>query len=521
MAETTSSKVHPAPEQSRSSLSEHGHDTAKSSAIAVSTTVPEVEPDVKSSSKWRRFASFFWDSIDGDPEYRSYVRRLDMIFFPTVLLGYFIKYLDQTNYSNAFVSGMQEDLQLYGNERNWLNTWFSLGIMVGAVPAQMTSLSVVRPSILIPVCEVIWSALAIGMGFTHSIKVMYALRFLTGLAEACAFPGYIAMLGSWYGPKELTKRLAILLEVESIASMFSGYLQAGLYTSMNGRSGLAGWRWLFIMDGIISLPIAFWGFFGLPDHPHNTKAFYWSKRHIQYGLERIEKFGQTRQIKLNWSEIKRIYLGWEIWMFVIPYTMVAACHTSTSYFNLWLKHEGYSVVETNYLPTGGNALAIVVTVAWGMIADRTKQYFWLILVLQVLMILANILLSVWDIPKSALMFSYYISYAGSAATPVLISWAYGLNAGDNNRRQLLVATANVVSYAWVLWVPLVLFPTYDAPKYKYGYQILILFGGIAIISIILMRYLYARKERKEGKIASSRSTEVAPPQPSLTKESDP
>lgn len=105
---------------------------------------------------------------------------------------------------------------------------------------------------------------------------MYALRFFIGLFEACSFPGYIAMLGGWYGPGELAKRLAILLEIESIAGMFSGYLQTGLYTSMNGTHGLAGWRWLFIMDGVISIPIALWGFFGLPDLPHNTRAFYWS-----------------------------------------------------------------------------------------------------------------------------------------------------------------------------------------------------------------------------------------------------
>jgi ACS family pantothenate transporter-like MFS transporter len=106
---------------------------------------------------------------------------------------------------------------------------------------------------------------------------MYALRFFIGLFEACSFPGYIAMLGNWYGPKELTKRLAILLQIESIASMFSGYLQAGLYSSMNGRAGLAGWRWLFIMDAIISFPIAIWGYFGLPDRPDNTRAFYFSE----------------------------------------------------------------------------------------------------------------------------------------------------------------------------------------------------------------------------------------------------
>ncbi|BCS17496.1 uncharacterized protein APUU_10324A [Aspergillus puulaauensis] len=455
--------------------------------------------EAASTSTWRRVAGLIWDTAEGDPEYRKYVQRLDFIFFPTVCLGYFIKYLDQTNYSNAFVSGMQEELSLYGNERNWLNTWFSLGIMVGSVPSQMTQLSFVRPSILIPCCELAWAALTVGMGFTSNIKAMYGLRFLIGLFEACAFPGYIAMLGSWYGPKELTKRTAILLQVESIASMFSGYLQAGLHSSMNGRHGLAGWRWLFILDAIISVPVAIWGFFGLPDTPHTTRAFYWSSEHIRYGIERIEKIGHREQPKFTWKEAKRVYLRWELWVFVATYTMIAACHTATSYFNLWLKAAGYSVSKINTLPTGGNALAIVTTITWGILADHTAQYYWLITGLLLTMMLSNILLSVWYIPKGGLMFAYYLSYAGSAGTPVLISWATRVNANDASLRQLLVATANVVSYAWVLWVPLVLFPTYDAPKYKYGYQILILFGGLAIISVTGLWLIFRRKSQKEEK----------------------
>jgi ACS family pantothenate transporter-like MFS transporter len=50
---------------------------------------------------------------------------------------------------------------------------------------------------------------------------------------------------------------------------------------------------------------------------------------------------------------------------------------------------------------------------------------------------------------------------------------------------MLVATGNIFTYTFMAWVPLVAFPTYDAPKYKHGYQILTMFGGLAIIGVLV------------------------------------
>lgn len=86
-----------------------------------------------------------------------------------MLLGYFIKYLDQNNYSNAFVSGMQEDLHLYG-KRNLLNTYFNIGIILGTIPAQMIQLKWVRLSIWIPSCELAWSALTMVMASAKNVE---------------------------------------------------------------------------------------------------------------------------------------------------------------------------------------------------------------------------------------------------------------------------------------------------------------------------------------------------------------
>ncbi|KAF4126628.1 MFS transporter, ACS family, pantothenate transporter [Geosmithia morbida] len=447
---------------------------------------------------WRRVAGVFWDSVDGDPRDKRYIQKLDGFLFSYICLGYFIKYLDQTNISNAFVSGMKEDLGLYGNERNWLNSYFNIGILIGTVPSQIIQLGFIRPSVWIPLCELTWSILVMIMASAKNVETLYALRFFIGLLEAAAFPGYASLLGGWYGPRELNKRMAIFEQTSGIAAMFSGYLQAGLYKSLAGRNGLAGWQWLFIFDGIISIPIAVWGFFAIPDLPHTTRAFYWRNDMVdgqqdkEYGIRRAERNGRVAPKKLTLRAVGGVFINWRLWAFILPYLMVAEAASGTNYFNLYLKAKGYSVVQTNVLPTAGNAISVVSAFLAGAIVDATGARLSMTVLVQTIVLVSNILLAVWHIPDSARLAGYFLSYAGSAAQPIIISWGHHLNAADPTLRQLLVATGNIFTYSFSTWLPLVLFPTYDAPHYKYGYQTLILFGGLGVIGAFLLKFLHER-----------------------------
>lgn len=100
--------------------------------------------------------------------------------------------------------------------------------------------------------------------------------------------------------------------------------------------------------------------------------------------------------------------------------MVANASLGTNYFNLWLKAEGYSVYQTNVLPTAGNALAITAAFFFGIIADKTGQRLPTIITIEMLMMISNIMLSVWHIPKGALFFAFYTSYVGGSAQPIII-----------------------------------------------------------------------------------------------------
>src|ERR1700712_4484299 len=100
--------------------------------------------------------------------------------------------------------------------------------------------------------------------------------------------------------------------------------------------------------------------------------------------------------------------------------MVANSGTGTNYFNLWLSAAGYSVVDVNILPTAGNAISVVVAFIFGIIADRTGKRLLLLVVIQVLVLVSNILLSIWNIPAGGLLFAFYLSYVGAAAQPIVI-----------------------------------------------------------------------------------------------------
>lgn len=148
-----------------------------------------------------------------------------------------------------------------------------------------------------------------------------------------------------YTPAELGKRACLFHASSALAGMFSGYLQAAVYTGLNGTLGKAGWQWLFIMDGIISLPICIAGFWLYPDFPETTRAFYLNAEDRILGIKRMNDIGRKPRIKLEWSIIKRVSTRWHVYVLTLMYIIFInkGSGESVNPFALWLKNRQYSV----------------------------------------------------------------------------------------------------------------------------------------------------------------------------------
>ncbi|OOF90060.1 hypothetical protein ASPCADRAFT_135471, partial [Aspergillus carbonarius ITEM 5010] len=174
----------------------------------------------------RRWVSYLWDTFDKSPEERRLLFKLDTAILTFASLGYFIKYLDQVNINNAFVSGMKEDLGLYGNQLNYMQACWTVGYVIGEIPSNML-LTRIRPRYWIPAMELLWTVLTFILSRSTNATHFYVLRFFIGLAESSFYPGMQYIIGSWYRKDELAKRSCIFHTSSGIASMFSGYLMAG------------------------------------------------------------------------------------------------------------------------------------------------------------------------------------------------------------------------------------------------------------------------------------------------------
>jgi len=119
---------------------------------------------------------------------------------------------------------------------------------------------------------------------------MVGLRIILGVLEAGFFPGCTYLLSCWYTRYELQKRYSVFYLIGSLASAVSGILAYGLM-QMNGLSHLSGWRWIFIMEGLITCLFGIAGYFLIVDFPElaATSFHFLSERESAFIVARIEK----------------------------------------------------------------------------------------------------------------------------------------------------------------------------------------------------------------------------------------
>jgi MFS family permease len=150
--------------------------------------------------------------------------------------------------------------------------------------------------------------------------------------------------------------------------MMSGALQASIMNTMDGRYGIRGWRWLFLINATITVIWGCLGFWMLPDYPNrpNPRAFWFNKTHGEMALQRLVRHKRAEPKAVSWAGVTRTFSSWVVYFITALYATTVLCTYGNVYFSLFLKalksSDGtprWTTVQVNVIPIGAYAINVV------------------------------------------------------------------------------------------------------------------------------------------------------------------
>lgn len=216
-------------------------------------------------------------------------RRVLWRLMPYLCLLYIIAYLDRVNVSYAALE-MTGDLGFTPATYGFGAGIFFVGYFLLEVPGAVCA---ARWGVRNMVCRIMlsWGVLAMAMGFVNGATQFYWLRFLLGAAEAGFFPAMIVYLNNWFRAADRAKAVALFMSAISIAMVIGGPI-SGALLKLNWL-GLAGWRWLFILEGAPAVVLGVVSWFYLTERPRDARWL--SAEEKAWLIQELEREHRSRE----------------------------------------------------------------------------------------------------------------------------------------------------------------------------------------------------------------------------------
>ncbi|EEH35030.2 hypothetical protein PAAG_06077 [Paracoccidioides lutzii Pb01] len=304
---------------------------------------------------------------------RKLLRKIDMKLIPWLCLLYLVSFLDRTNIGNAKIDGLQDDLRLTDSQYNATLTIFFVSYSV-LEPITNVLLKKMRPSFFIPLIMFFWGTCLTCMGLVTNFAGLMTARWFLGVTEAGLFPGVGYFLSCWYRRCEFGIRMAIFFSAAAFAGSFGGLLAAAI-AKMGGVGGRPGWAWIFILEGLATILIGIASFWMVQDFP--DEATFLSvddrKRVIRRLAADKQSSAEHEDFKMEyfWASVK----DWKTYTSAIIYMGCDGALYAFSLFVPTIINElvRYSASRAQLLSVPPYAVAAVLTITVGYIADRTRQ----------------------------------------------------------------------------------------------------------------------------------------------------
>ncbi|KAH9885694.1 nicotinamide mononucleotide permease [Xylariomycetidae sp. FL2044] len=429
-----------------------------------------------------------------EAEYNRIGRRatlkMDLIIMPIMTIMYILNYLDRQNIASAKLADIEEDLNLSPVQYKTSVSILFAGYILMQIPSNLIVGKISWPGIYICVGMATWGVISALMSVVHNYAGLLVARIFLGFVEAIFFPGALYFLSLFYNRKQYALRAAILFSGSQLGNAFGGLFAIGILT-LDGTHGLEGWRWLFLVEGVLTVGLAISFAFILPNSNKKIK-----------GLSPIEcDFVQWNFISDqgqgdNAGEISAVKgfllaaVDPKTWLLLGILYCTYVSGAVTNFFPSVVGGLGYDRNTTYGLTAPPFVLCVFCMLINGFHSDRKQERFLHIVIPLIITLVANIIaVSSLNIGAryTAMMLlpaSFY------SATVVILSWITASMSQPAVKRAAAIAIINSLCNTPNIWASYLYF---GAPRYVVAFIVNVVATGLAI-GFAVVTYLYLKRQ---------------------------
>lgn len=294
-------------------------------------------------------------------------RKVAWRLLPLLVLCYFLSFLDRVNISFAALT-MNADLGFSATVYGWGAGIFFIGYILFEVPSNIL-MKRFGARIWIARIMVTWGLISACMSLITTPTSFYILRFMLGFAEAGFFPGIVFYLSQWFPAAWRARIMGGFL----LALPLSTMLGAPVSTLLLGMDhfGLAGWQWLFILEGLPTVLVGIAVYFILPNRPDEARWLTPDEKHWLNGALAAE---QAEGSQAHGS-VRAVLASGKVWMLSLIYLGIVV---GLYAFTFWVPQITRSLGSLSLFQVGliaviPNLLAAAVLLLWGRKSDRSGE----------------------------------------------------------------------------------------------------------------------------------------------------
>jgi ACS family tartrate transporter-like MFS transporter len=309
--------------------------------------------------------------MDKERARQSAVKKAAWRLLPFLCLCYTVNFLDRVNVGFAALH-MNADLGFSPSVFGAGAGSFFVGYILFEVPSNL-ALQRFGARLWIARIMISWGIVSTAMAFVHNETSFYAMRFLLGVAEAGFFPGMILYLTYWFPARELARIVSLFMAAVPLATVIGGPV-SGALLQMDGLLGLAGWHWLFIIEGLPAVLLGVIVLFFLDDRPEEAR---WLSKEERKALSATLAAEAKATREVGYAELGQALTRPRVLVLgLIYFCIVTGLYGIGFWMPQVIQSFGLEPLAIGFLTALPYLVAAIGMVVWGARSDRSGERIW-------------------------------------------------------------------------------------------------------------------------------------------------